>query len=207
MAEIRAKYGEAAAARYEQQRAAQAVPAGERQLGAPISAQSGGGALDPHTVSTAGGGAVEVAPEVVEASELRTSADAGFDPALQPRDRSRAASGGQVQDIAKNLNPERLGRSAEADRGAPIIGPDGMVESGNGRIQALRQAYKENGAQAQAYRDWLASQGADVKGMREPVLVRERTTPMTAEQRQKFAVDANRGATLTMSAPRWRMPS
>ena len=152
-------------------------------------------------VSVAGGGSVEVAPKVVEASSLKTSADTGYDAALQPRDRSRAASSGQVNDIAKNLNPQRLGRSAEADRGAPIVGADGMVESGNGRIQAIRQAYQEGGPSAAKYREWLQSQGVDVANMREPVLIRERVTAMTPEQRQSFTVGANQGATLTMSAP------
>lgn len=184
---IRKQYGDQVAAAYERQTAAK--PA------------AGSGLMEPHSVDVAGGGKVDVVPKVVEASSLKASSDAGYDAALQPRDRSRAASVGQVNDIAKNLNPERLGRSAEADRGAPIVGPDGMVESGNGRIAALRQAYKENGPQAQAYRAWLEGQGVNVAGMREPVLVRERATQMSPQERLAFTVGANSGATLTMSAP------
>lgn len=160
-----------------------------------------GSALDPHDVAMPNGTAVRVAPRVVEASSLKTSADEGYDKAFQPRDRARAASDMQINDIARNLNPSRLGVSSEADRGAPIIGSDLMVDSGNGRVLALRQAYAENGAAADRYRAWLRSQGVDVAKYREPVLVRERTTPMTREERKTFTVAANAPATLSMSAP------
>lgn len=159
-----------------------------------------GGALAPHEVAVPGGGAVSVAPKVVEASSVRTSADPGYDASLQPRNRARAASDGQINDIAANLNPNRLGASAEADRGAPIVGADGMVESGNGRVLALRKAYADNGPAADRYRAWLTSQGADISKLKEPVLVRERTTVMSPEERKAFTVAANQSSNLSMSA-------
>ena len=157
--------------------------------------------IPPHRVTAANGMSVDVSPVVVEANSLRTSQDPGYDPSLQPRQRDRAASQAQVRDIATNLDPARLGYSAEADRGAPIVGPDGMVESGNGRVLALRSVYDQGGAAAQAYRSWLASQGVDVSAYRNPVLVRQRTTPFAPDQRQAFTVAANQAATLSMSAP------
>lgn len=156
--------------------------------------------IPPHRVTAADGTAVDVVPVVVEASSLKTSQDPGYDTKLQPRQRDRAASQAQVRDIATNLDPERLGYSAEADRGAPIVGPDGMVESGNGRVLALRSVYQQNDYTAQAYRDWLTNQGIDVSVYRNPVLVRQRTTPMSQQQRQAFTVAANQAATLSMSA-------
>lgn len=165
-----------------------------------VTAAAGGGALDRHTVATAAGGSVEVQPRVVEASSLKTSADPGYAQDLQPRNRQRAASDAQIQDMSKNLTPSRLGVSSEADRGAPIIGDDLMVESGNGRVLAIRQAYAQGGAQAQKYRDWLQSQGVDVSQYREPVLVRERVTPMSNEERKAFTVAANQSSTLSLAA-------
>jgi len=156
--------------------------------------------IPPHRVATASGRSIDVAPVVVEAASLRTSADAGYDPALQPRNRDRAASQAQILDIATRLDPERLGQSAEADRGAPIVGPDGMVESGNGRILAIRQAYQQGGEAAGRYRQWLQEQGVAVAGFREPVIVRQRLTDLTAGDRQAFTVEANQAATLSMSA-------
>ncbi len=160
----------------------------------------GAGVLDPHEVVTPDGKAVSVAPKVVEADAIRTSADPGYNPALQPRDRSRASSEVQITEMAGNLRPERLGRSAEADRGAPIIGPDGMVESGNGRVQAIRRAYAEGGPAAARYRAWLESQGVDVSKYKNPVLVRERVTPMTTAERQAFGIAANQSSTMSLSA-------
>lgn len=159
------------------------------------------GSIGVHEVATADGKTVRVIPRVVEAADVKVSTDAGYPAALQPRDRSRAASDLQVQDMSRNLNPQRLGASSEADRGAPIVGPDMVTESGNGRMLALRQAYREGGEAAQRYRTWLQEQGVDVSKYREPVLVRERATPLDTEGRKQFTVSANQAATLSMSAP------
>lgn len=51
---------------------------------------------------------------------------------LQPRDRSRESSQAWVQKTSNGLDPESLGRSGRADTGAPIVGDDLVVESGNG---------------------------------------------------------------------------
>lgn len=156
--------------------------------------------IPQHRVATTAGSSIEVVPVVVEASAVRASSDAGYDASIQPRDRDRAASQAQIREMASRLDPERLGFSSEADRGAPIVGPDGMVESGNGRVMAIRQAYAAGGEAAQRYRDWLTRQGVDVSRFREPVIVRQRITDLTPEQRARFAVEANQAATLQMSA-------
>ena len=94
-----------------------------------------------------GGRAINVKYELAEASDLVTSHDDGFHvnpdyPAeLQPRNRGGKPATEQVYDILNRLEPEMLGRSAEANSGAPIVGPDNVVESGNGRAMALRMMY------------------------------------------------------------------
>ena len=120
---------------------------------------------------------------------------------LQPRDRTRAASGAQIADMAANLQPERLGPSASTADGAPIVGPDGVVESGNGRVLALHRAYDQNGPAAASYRDYLGRQGYDLTGLDRPVLVRQRTTPMSDAERVAFARESNAPTAMTMSAP------
>lgn len=154
-----------------------------------------------HRVASADGRSIDVTPRVIEASDLKASSDAGFDQTLQPRDRDRAASQAQIADIANRLDPERLGLSSEADRGAPIVGSDAMVESGNGRVMAIRRAYQEGGEAAQRYREWLSQQGVDISHFREPVLVRVRLTELSPEERQAFTVAANQSASLGLSAP------
>lgn len=155
---------------------------------------------DRSKVSTAKGREVDTQWRIVEASSLTTSDQEDYDPALQPRDRgNRAASTAQINDIQNNLDPARLGASPEADRGAPIVGPDGMVESGNGRVAAIRGAYEADGADG--YRTWLSeTTEQEVDDFDQPVLVRVRDTEMTPEDRQAFAIEANESATGSFSA-------
>jgi hypothetical protein len=145
-------------------------------------------------VSTVTGRQVETRMRVVDASELQAATGE-----LQPRDRSRASSDEQINAIAGQLDPQRLGESAEADRGAPIIGPDMIVESGNGRVMAIRRAFEMFPERAQAYRDYLAAQGYDTTGLAMPVLVRERVTPMDQQERVAFVQEANQSATMALS--------
>ena len=96
---------------------------------------------------------------IIPAEMLTTSNDeiGNTNPAypteLQPRDRTRQSSQMQIQRIARNLNPAKLEASATAQNGAPIVRGDGVVIGGNGRGQAILQAY-ENGM-ADRYRDYL----------------------------------------------------
>ena len=120
--------------------------------------------------------------------------------ALQPRDRSRQASTIQIRQMAPRLQPERLGASASPQEGAPIVGPDQAVESGNGRLLAIRHAYDQNMPSAQAYRAWLEQQGYSTEGMAQPALIRERTTPLSDQDRLSFARESNVSATAGMSA-------
>lgn len=148
-----------------------------------------------HYVSTAQGDKVRTRFQVIPAAGLEhASGD------LQNRDRTRAASDVQVQDIIGNFDPARLGASAEADRGAPIVGPDAVIESGNGRVMALNKIYDAYPEQAQAYRDFITSQGHDIPSwMDRPVLIRVRTSPLDDNQRRQFVVDANRSAIMEMT--------
>lgn len=167
--------------------------------------QFAAGTWRPAKVYASDGTEVGVRYEVVEADSLVASqrADLSADPRypveLQPRDRSRAASAEQVNEIAARLNPERLGPSPDASTGAPIVGPDNIVESGNGRWLGLKGAYSRDGAPG--YRDHLRALGFEVDGMREPVLIARRVTPLSDAERVAFANAANRGTTLRLSAP------
>lgn len=104
-----------------------------------------------------------------------------FPDVLQPRDRSAAAMREQVRNIANQLHPERLGESPSTSTGAPIVGEDGIVESGNGRWLALWLAYHYNQTKADEYRQWLVENAERfgisplvVQQMRYPILVRIR---------------------------------
>lgn len=140
---------------------------------------------------------------VMDASQVQASnlpdgrANPNYDAALQPRDRSAQNLDSQIQvrRIAADLNPERLGSSPDAGSGAPIIGPDGMVESGNGRFMAIQTAYQQG--RGDAYRDFVRQQAIDagldpamVDAMETPVLVRERLTEIDRADLGRRANDA-----------------
>lgn len=145
-------------------------------------------------VITPSGARVEVKPEVVELRDLIAAAGD-----LQVRDRTRAASAAQIEDIGRNLDPARLMPSVEADRGAPIIGPDNIVDSGNGRVAAIQRAYEAYPEQATAYRSAIEARGYSTEGMSQPVLVQRRTTDLSPEARAQFNAEANGSATARMS--------
>ena len=161
------------------------------------------------TFQTESGADLQARYGLVEADAAVTSHDENLRPnpaypqQLQPRERDRAASEVQVSSISQRLNPARLGESADAANGAPIMGVDGIVESGNARTIALKRVYQAGGAKAGEYRTWLAENAAkfgltpeQVQGMQDPVLVRVRTTPVN---RAEFARQANAPTTATMS--------
>lgn len=137
--------------------------------------------------------------EVVEADALITShggpemaPDPRFAAELQVCDRDRAASVQQVRERATRLDPSQLTGSPLGSTGAPIVGGDGLVESGNGRVLSIRLAYDEAMPGATAYRQVLRDLGFDLEGMRAPVLIRRRLTDMDRPTRVQWADDANR---------------
>lgn len=121
-------------------------------------------------VKTAKGTRIETVLALIEADSLIVSHDPAsgaenpaFPQELQPRDRSRDSSQQWVQKVAANLDPDSLGRTSRADTGAPIIGPDHVVESGNGRSMAIKLAYQRSNADD--YRQWLVDE-ADYFGFK-----------------------------------------
>jgi hypothetical protein len=155
------------------------------------------------TVITAAGTKIETEFEVIEAADLVTSDSKEFPQQFQPRERgSRAVSAEQIGKIAGNLDPEQLGSNRHAEHGAPIIGKDdNLVESGNGRVMAMRQMYERNPEKAKEYRDFVAREsGQDVSNMKAPILVRRRVTELNPQERAKFTKEANKTAVAKMSA-------
>jgi hypothetical protein len=161
-------------------------------------------------IHTPAGRSIAAEPQVVELRDLIPSHtdDLAPNPAyphaegVQPRDRSRDASIAQIRDIAANLEPDRLRTSPEAGNGAPIIDAENVVESGNGRVLALRQAYNDPSLapRAAAYRQMLEARGHDVSGFQQPVLVSRRVTALAPEERRAFVREANSGTALTLGA-------
>lgn len=116
-----------------------------------------------------------------------------FPAELQPRDRTSLKSKLQVLDISKTLDLATLGDSDFSGNGAPIIGPDHVVESGNGRVMGIMRAYASGSADQYrrsiraASKDYGLSQRV-VDGLAKPVLVRVRLDDI---DRVAFTVNSN----------------
>ena len=142
--------------------------------------------------------------QVVDADEIITSTDNGYDDALQPRNRRRKGSDIQTAEIATNLNPALLGASAKTSDGAPIVDARGMVISGNGRTLAIRKAYEaERPERAQAYKNFVLEQaerlGLDVPAnFNKPMLVR-RVDDLVGMSMEEFAAKSNKSDLAGMS--------
>ncbi|HHN7435963.1 TPA: hypothetical protein ACRQW7_004793, partial [Escherichia coli] len=150
-------------------------------------------------VVTAKGDEVKTAFDIVDASALLVSntLDGKINPdypqELQPRDRTRASNLLQVNQISKDLRPAQLTDSGLSSHGAPIIGEDNAVESGNGRTMGIIKAYQDGNADR--YREYLIDHATEfgirpekVESMAAPVLVRRRLTKV---DRVQFAKDSN----------------
>ena len=159
-------------------------------------------------IRTAKGTEVDVRYRIVDADELIASTketgapNPNYPQELQPRQRNREASHEQIDRIARTLDPELLGANRIASDGAPVIGPDMVVESGNGRVLALRRAYKIGNTEN--YKSWLRENAEmfgltpeDVDSVNKPVLVRERISDV---DRVKFTSEANEASIASMSS-------
>lgn len=150
---------------------------------------------------------IPVLYRAVDVGQLITShdntlrVDPRFPAQLQPRDRSRQASELQITKIENDIKPNLLAESYKASDGAPIVGADGVVESGNARTIALRRAY--GGGKADHYREWLIENAArfgldaaQVRKMKQPMLIRQ---GLGEYDRAEFARQANESAVSAMS--------
>jgi hypothetical protein len=142
------------------------------------------------------GSRVEVQPEVVDLGTLVHASGA-----LQVRDRGRIDSQQWVEKTASTLNPALLMPDISSDRGSPLVGADNVIDSGNGRVMALRRAYEAYPDKANEYRSALEKAGFDTTGMERPVLIARRTTPLTMEARAQFNAESNARNSAAMSAP------
>lgn len=129
-----------------------------------------------------------------------------FPEGVQNRDRAKVSSEDDLNEKIRRFEPEYLGRSIEAGRGAPIMGPDMAVESGNGRVIMLRRIYREHPVDARKYRSWLEENAArfgmtraQVEAMNQPILAQVRLTALSPVERIQFAEQANEDTQLKLS--------
>lgn len=161
---------------------------------------------EPDTAITPTGNEFNVRHAVVSGDDLIASnlddmrPNPNYPQVLQPRDRTSAASKMQVTKYANDLNPRLLMNNPLSSEGAPIISKDGVVESGNGRTLSIKRAMANGTDGAAKYKQALKDAGYNIRGVKNPVLVRIRETPMTDAERIKLAQDSNVRTTLGTSS-------
>jgi hypothetical protein len=133
---------------------------------------------------------------LVELSDVISSEVPGYQKELQPRDRTKQESEVQISGIIADFDPSRLMFDPSADRGAPIVNENGHVESGNGRIMVLRRIYANRPELAIDYKNELIANGFNIEGMKNPVLVQRRLTPLTPRQVVDFVETQNKPGVL-----------
>lgn len=148
------------------------------------------------------------AKDLIVSHDLTFKENPEYPQEVQPRDRERAGMQDQVRRMSGSIRPSLLGDSPKAGDGAPIVGPDLVVESGNGRSMALQLMYENRTDSLNAYRNWLAAHAESFGFTRKqvhqsihhgarPILVRIRLTEL---DRVAFAKEANQQSVAAMSA-------
>ena len=139
--------------------------------------------------------------DIIKSHDTALHTNPAYPKEIQPRQRDRKAMIAQVETMARQITPERLGEAPGVGSGAPIVGPDFVVESGNGRAIALEKAYTSGNAKD--YKQWILdnaeSFGIDkneAEEIKNPVLVRVRKTEV---DRVAFAKEANQDEVARMS--------
>jgi hypothetical protein len=151
------------------------------------------------TIIVPGGAEVDVQYEVAELNSLRQA-----EGELQNRDRgSRKAYDAELTRMYSGFKPEMLGEDNYADRGAPIVGEDNIIDSGNGRALLLGRVYDGTDEAAikrqEDYKAFLEDNGYSTEGFERPVLIRRRKTKMTPEERRAFVVNSNKDTKSSLS--------
>lgn len=139
---------------------------------------------------------------LAEANDIIASHDPGFNPRadfpqqLQTRDRTGPALREQALEIARDPKLELVSDNPLANFGAPMVGPDRVVELGNGRTLGLQTAYASGTAakyraDLEAAADRYGFTSEQVRQMKQPVLVRERIGDLDLKQRAELAIRLN----------------
>ena len=145
--------------------------------------------------SDAGRMFVAVVDAARDSGDIMVSGDSGYtNEELQNRSEAGARDV-QIREIGEDIRPEKLMLYGETNSGTPIVGGEDMhVESGNGRVKALRYAYEHGEAQQyyEAIRREAESLGIPFpEKAKMPVLVRVTMGKRTQEQRMDMVNKAN----------------
>lgn len=152
--------------------------------GAAYTAATRRGYTSGDEVVTPAGTRVSVEYEVVDIDTLTLASRD-----RQPRDRSRAAPTAKVKERAAALDPAQLLPSPLAGSGAPVVGADGIIDSGNGRTMSIMHARENFPDRYAAYLEAMRAAGFDIADGQ--MLIARRTSDLGADDLRKFVREAN----------------
>ncbi|MAS41730.1 MAG: hypothetical protein CML43_01010 [Rhodobacteraceae bacterium] len=145
-------------------------------------------------VATPAGTRVQVEYEVVDMDTLTLASGD-----RQPRDRSRLAPTAKVKERAAALDPALLMPSPLASHGAPVVGADDVIDSGNGRVMSLMHAADQFPDRYAAYVETIRASFDVPEGMARPVLIARRRTDLDPDELRRFVREANEDSVERMS--------
>ncbi|MEE3098215.1 MAG: hypothetical protein VX463_00465, partial [Pseudomonadota bacterium] len=162
--------------------------------GAAYQSASRRGYTAGNEVATPAGTRVQVEYEVVDMDTLRLASGD-----RQPRDRSRLAPSAKVKERAAALDPALLMPSPRASHGAPVVGADDVIDSGNGRVMSLMHAADQFPDRYAAYVDTIRASFDVPEGIARPVLIARRRTDLDPDELRRFVREANEDSVERMS--------
>lgn len=146
---------------------------------------------------------------VVEAADLQPSHDAqtfaknpAYPAGVQERayDTSKEAQQRVIEQSQKYDPNYTINTNPDAVNGPPVVTPDGVVLGGNSRAMSTQRLYRAG--EGNRYKSALLAQagtfGLDkeaIRGMKEPVLVREVEAPKTVDEMRQLGSQLNKSAT------------
>ncbi len=100
--------------------------------------------------------------DVVPSMDANGVAMEGYDKKFQPRDTERASSRMFIDDIARELNPDKFFEKETIQNGIPVIDKNGMVIVGNHRVAALLRAKQQYPEKYEAYKQTALANAAEL---------------------------------------------
>lgn len=149
-----------------------------------------------HADGSAGGSFVHIVVDIAPGGDVKTSSDKNYgkNGVILQNKENGAQRDAQIKQMKDHIVWKEFFGDDWTHKGTPIIGMDGNTESGNTRLDVLRQLYREG--KAEEYRkmaeEVAKKLGISTEGMEMPADIRVNVTEMTDAEREDFVRRANK---------------
>jgi len=134
------------------------------------------------------GSTIVGSPKIIEATEAKDMEGTN----IQPRNRKdRDAYKAQIEDMARNWDPDKAMPGTSTGDGAPILTDKNEIVSGHGRIKAMMEMFRRYPERANAYRAKLMEKfpemAEQIRSMKMPIVVTEMDVQASFDESNKTA--------------------